>query len=89
MFIPLIEKNKKSGLTLVESLVGIGLLLIVFIGIFGLVRLNIKIVAQSKSKTIATALANQKIELARNLAYDQVGTVGGIPSGVIPETENI
>jgi type II secretory pathway pseudopilin PulG len=89
MFIPLIEKNKKSGLTLVESLVGIGLLLIVFIGIFGLVRLNIKIVAQSKSKTIATALANQKIELARNMVYDQVGTVGGIPSGVILETENV
>jgi len=89
MFISLIEKNKKSGLTLVESLVGIALLLIVFVGIFGLIRLNMKIVAQSKAKTTATALANQKIELARNLPYNQIGTAGGIPSGVIPETENI
>jgi type II secretory pathway pseudopilin PulG len=89
MFISLIEKNKKSGITLVESLVGIALLLIVFVGIFGLVRLNIKIVAQSKAKTTATALANQKLELVRNLTYDQVGTAGGIPSGVISETENI
>jgi len=85
----LIKKSKESGLTLVETLVGVALLLIVFVGIFGLVRLNIKIVTQSKAKTIATALASQKIELARNLAYDQIGTAGGIPSGVIPETENI
>lgn len=89
MFASLIGKNKKSGFTLVESLVGITLLLIVFIGIFGLIRLNIKIVAQSKAKAVATALANQKIELARNLTYNQVGTAGGIPSGVILETENI
>jgi len=85
----LIGKNKNSGMSLVEILVGIALLLIVFLGIFGLVRLNLKIVAQSKAKTTATALANQKLELARNLAYNQIGTVGGIPSGVIPETENI
>jgi type II secretory pathway pseudopilin PulG len=89
MLTSLIGKNKKSGLTFIESLVGIALLLIVFVGIFGLVGLNIKIVAQSKAKAVATALANQKIELARNLTYDQIGTAGGIPSGVIPETENI
>jgi len=89
MFFFPIKKNKESGITLVESLVGITLLLIVFIGIFGLVRLNLKIVTQSKAKATATALANQKIELARNLAYDQIGTAGGIPAGAIPETENI
>jgi len=34
-------------------------------------------------------LANQKLELAHNLSYNQVGTVGGIPAGSIPETEAI
>lgn len=81
------QKNKNSGLTLIEVLVGAALMLVVFLGIFGLIQLGMKVVAQSKARITATALANQKIELAHNLAYNQVGTVGGIPNGSIPEDE--
>ena len=89
MFTYFSQRRKKSGLTLIESLIGISLLLIVFISIFILVQLGIKLTAQSKARISASALANQKLELTRNLSYDQVGTVGGIPAGSIPETETI
>jgi len=89
MFEFFVQKKRKSGITLVETIVGITLLLIVFIGIFGLIRMSLKIISQSRARVIAAALANQKMELARNLTYNQVGTVGGIPNGSIPETENI
>ncbi len=81
--------KKQKGFTLVETLVGVGVLMIIIIGLYGAFQLGLKVVAQSKARITATALANQKIEIAKNLPYSQVGTVSGIPSGSITETENI
>ena len=83
------NNRKNSGFTLVEVLIGTFLMLLVFVGIFGLIQLSIKLVAQSKARVTATALANQKIELARNLSYNEIGTVGGIPPGSITEDESL
>ncbi|MBL7053327.1 MAG: carboxypeptidase regulatory-like domain-containing protein [Candidatus Portnoybacteria bacterium] len=81
--------KKQNGFTFIETLVGVSILLIIIIGIYGAFQLGFKIVAQSKARITATALANQKIEIAKNLPYNQVGTINGIPSGSIIETENI
>jgi prepilin-type N-terminal cleavage/methylation domain-containing protein len=80
---------QKKGFTLIEVLIGIALMLLIFIGVYGLIQLGFKMVGQSKAKVTATSLANEKIELARNLSYAQVGTLGGIPAGSIPETESV
>lgn len=87
MFSSFFRKNKNSGLTLIEVLIGVFLLLLVFVSIFTLIQLSIKLTSQSKARISAIALANQKLELARNLSYNQIGTVGGIPAGSISETE--
>lgn len=81
------DKSIGRGFTLIEVIVGTALMLIIFIGIYEMILFSFKMVAQSKARITATALANEKIELARNLSYNQVGTVGGIPSGSIPENE--
>ncbi|MBI4708843.1 MAG: hypothetical protein HY764_01405 [Candidatus Portnoybacteria bacterium] len=83
------KKNKLSGFTLIETLVGLFLVVIIFVGVFGMLRVSIQITAQSKARITATALANQKLELARNLTYINVGTIGGIPNGTIAEEEAI
>jgi len=72
-----------KGFTLIEVLVGSALMLIIFIGIFGAFRLGMKMIGLSKNKTTATAIANQKLELIRNLPYDSVGISGGYPDGVL------
>lgn len=78
-----------KGLTLIEVLVGVFLILIVFLGIFGAYRLGLKVVGTSRAKITALSLANQKIEEVRNLPYQEVGTVGGVVPGVLPETETV
>lgn len=78
-----------KAFTLIEVLVGIFLILIVFLGIFGAFQLGLKVVWQSQARITAISLANQKIEEIRNLSYDGVGTIGGIPSGNIPAEEQI
>ncbi|MDI6591583.1 MAG: right-handed parallel beta-helix repeat-containing protein [Patescibacteria group bacterium] len=59
----------QKGFILIDTLVGIALTLIVFLGIFGAYQLGLKVVGQSQNRITATALANQKIEELRNLNY--------------------
>ena len=68
----------KKSFTLIDVLVSTSLILIIFLGVSAGFRLGIKVVAQSQDKITATAIANQEIEMARNLPYESVGTIGGI-----------
>lgn len=81
--------KEKGGFTLIDLLVASVIVGLVFVAILGAFRIALKAIQLSYLKSTALALANQKIELARNLPYEKVGTVGGIPSGIIPQTENI
>ena len=80
---------QSKGFTLIESVIGIALMLIIFLGIFGVYQLGFKVISNSRARITAISLSNQKLEFARNLSYNDVGTMGGIPSGVILETEII
>ena len=78
------------GFTFIDVIVGISLMLIVFLGIFGAFQLGLKVVGLSEAKITATALANQQIEMIRNLPYQSVGVIGGFPAGVLePVTTTI
>lgn len=88
----MIKKDKKyfeNGFSFIEILVGVSLLLIVAIGLYGAFQLSIRLVGQSKARITAAALANQQIETIKNMPYGQIGTFSGIPAGDIPETEII
>ncbi len=73
-------KMQKS-FTLIEVLVGTFLILIVFLGIFGAYQLALKVIGQSRTAITALTIANQQMEKIRNLPYQGIGTVGGIPAG--------
>lgn len=84
------QANETSkGSSLIDVLVGVAILMIVFVGIFGIFKLSIELVLSSKAKTGALALANEQMEFLRSLSYDDVGTLGGIPSGNIQQEETI
>lgn len=73
------------GMTLIDVLVGTAIVLIVFLALFGLLRASILISTSVKAKSGATAVAQTQVEYIRSLAYDSVGTVGGIPAGPVPQ----
>ncbi len=78
-----------KGFTLIEVIISIFVLGVVVVGLFGFVTLTLKSTHDGRQRIIATALANEKMEMIRNLPYDSVGTVGGIPSGPILQTEQV
>lgn len=75
----------QRGMTLVDLIVGIALLLIIFLALFALLRASVDVSSLSKAKTGANAVAAQQMEYLRSLTYDALGTSGGIPSGTIAQ----
>ncbi|MFN3301735.1 MAG: carboxypeptidase regulatory-like domain-containing protein [Patescibacteria group bacterium] len=79
----------KKGLTLVELIVSIFLFIIIGFGIWQAYSYVSNLVRIARIKTTAIALANEQIEIVRNLPYDDVGTIHGIPQGKLPDIQQI
>jgi prepilin-type N-terminal cleavage/methylation domain-containing protein len=73
----------QRGFTIVETLVALGLFAIVAVGIYLAYANILDAIVSNRLQKAATAIANEEIELVRNLSYENVGIVGGAPSGVL------
>lgn len=81
--------QRRRGVSLLDTVVGLGLMLVVFAGIAAAFQYTITVVSGNKSRAGAIALANDRLEYLRSLPYAQVGTSGGIPSGAIAQSETV
>jgi hypothetical protein len=70
-------------MSFMDVIIGTALMLIIFLALSGLLRTSLVIASLAKSKSIATTAAGSQMEYIRSLSYDSVGTLGGIPAGVI------
>lgn len=78
--------TSSRGFTFIETMVGISVLVIVAVGILGAFNYLSRAVSIARAKVAAVALANDEIELLRNLDYLNVGVSGSIPTGVLSYT---
>jgi type II secretory pathway pseudopilin PulG len=84
---PMFRRLKnRTGFTLIETLVVIAITVLIFGALLLSFQFTLKIIANSRAQTIAVAVANDRMEYFRSLPYNEVGTVSGIPSGLIPQT---
>ncbi len=79
----------KHGFTLIETLVASATLVIFFSATALIIQTGIQAIGSARLRGEATRLAQGKLELIRNLTYENVGTVGGIPAGQLPPQETI
>ncbi len=91
-----LHKNKESvsrtttrAFSVVETLLGIGIFTLVFITLYSSFQAMVTFGEQNKLRSNAILLANEHIEKMRAYPYDSIGTIGGIPSGSIPQIETI
>lgn len=82
-------KNSKKGFTLIETLLGITIASILIVSVYCALSGAMNNINESKKRTGAMALANEKMEIIRNIPYEEIGTINGIPSGTIQQTETI
>ena len=86
------KKNNKKytiGFSIVEVVVAIGIFAVVFISLYSSFKFGLTSLVQSRHRTEAAALANEKMEIIRNLPYVSVGTQGGVPTGSLSQNESV
>lgn len=81
------KKKLRSGQTLIGILISVAIFAILSHAIFTLISFSYSLVNFTRARITARHLAQEKIELIRNLAYDDVGTDGGIPPGPLQQVE--
>jgi type II secretory pathway pseudopilin PulG len=78
----------RQGFTLVENVVGIAIFLTLALMVYGAsVALSRDIRSYQQEATLSS-LADEYLEIARNLPYSQVGTLSGNPHGFLPDQPN-
>lgn len=77
----------QRGFTLIETIIASAVLIVFFAAITFIMQILLTIIGESRVRTVATALGQERMEYIRNLPYDSVGTIGGIPSGTLSQTE--
>ena len=79
----------ERGVTLLDTVVGTALMLVIFLGIAGAFQLSLDVVSNNKARSGGIALAGERMEYIRSIAYGSIGTVGGIPSGLVAPSETV
>ncbi len=81
-----IFKNKK-GVTLIEAIVGVGLVSMIIMSLYLTLFNAVRLMGDSKQKIGAVALATERMEMIRNLEYEEIGIQDWIPAGPFLQEE--
>ncbi len=81
--------SKSSGFTLVETLIAIGVFMIIAAGIYFSYSNLLEIFSASYLNLTALSALDNELEVIRNMPYADVGLQGGVPAGVILSPKNI
>lgn len=80
-------QRKNSGISLVETVVGVAIFALVSLMLYTTFSRVFATVRAAQARVNAITLANEQFELIRNLPYANIGTLTGIPHGVIPANQ--
>ncbi len=78
-------RQSSAGLSLVSALISIAIMTVVFFALFSTLQRIIDMISRQKAEAGAVALISERMEYIRSLAYNDVGTFGGIVPGNLPQ----
>ncbi len=79
----------RRGTSFIDLIVAMGIIAVLFGAIISVYFAILSSVNNIEVRSAAAALLNQQIETIRNLPYNSVGTVGGVPVGIIPQQQTL
>ena len=82
------SKKSRAGFTLVECVVSAAIFAILALAVYGIASSIIRGVLFYRQDIIISRLADQYLEIVRNIPYSQVGTINGNPHGILPDLPN-
>jgi prepilin-type N-terminal cleavage/methylation domain-containing protein len=84
-----IYKNSQKGMTLVEVIVCVAIFAILSVSVYGIFTAIINGIVYYREKTTISSLADQYLEVVRNMPYSKIGTIEGNPNGTLPDLPNV
>lgn len=81
--------NAPRAFSLLELLVALGIVSLVVVTVLGLMGRGLDVLRREEHRRVALGIAEERLELLRNVPYDDLGTIGGIPSGPFPQEDLI
>lgn len=82
-------KKSNAGVTIIEAVVGVAVFIIIAVGVYEAYRSVYALIGMTRQKITALALANEQLEIIRNLPYADVGIVNGVPAGKNMRTQTL
>ncbi len=82
-------KNSKIGFTLIEALFFLFIFSLITLTFYNLYAKGIQHIADAKNRLTALALANEKMEVVRNLAFEHIAHTTGDPVGNLRQNEDV
>ncbi len=83
------SKNTRKALGLVEVLLTVFIVSLIVIAFSGAFSFVYKAFGFSLMKTLAGELGQKELEYVKSLSYEDIGVVGGEPSGILARTEQV
>jgi len=78
---------KRGGFTIIETVLSIGIFSLITLTFYAAYVVTMNGIIHSRIEAQASALLNEKLEIMRNLPYDEVALQGGFFGGSIPPNE--
>ncbi|MDO8504748.1 MAG: hypothetical protein Q7S36_02740, partial [Candidatus Liptonbacteria bacterium] len=79
----------RRGASLIDVILSLAIIALLFGGMFQVYFSLVDSTMNVDARNSANEAINQEVETIRNLPYEQVGTIGGIPAGIIPQTQSV
>lgn len=84
-----LPKKASKAEVYIGVIIAVGIFLILSQTIATLVFSVYDLVIFNRTRTTARFLAEEKVEIAKNISFGQLGTQGGIPAGVLQQSETV
>ena len=83
--------EKSAGFSLIEILIDLVIITLVSMAVLSAFMVSMKSMASARARIAAVSLANEKMELLRNMPYDSLATQHGLiyPAGALLDNEDI
>lgn len=81
--------HTQVGMTIIEVVITIAIFSLVTVSLYMLITLGTQFARDNQARLDAIAISQSQIESIKNVPYDTIGTVGGVPQGNFEQNETL
>jgi len=81
------KRQNRDGFSIIDLVISLAIIILLFGGIYLIYFSILDVINNSELRSEAASILESRVEVIRNMAYEDIGTEGGIPSGSISQEQ--